>query len=461
MPTVLVSRALPEWVDPAELYLSGPARQPHSFWLDAGPSATEGWSWMGSGAPAPMPREREAAGDSAPTARAADQSDAGGGPFHGGWVGWLGYDRAAADAGAPAFSDDVAPGEFGIHVDRFLAVDHTARRLWAWAPPGDIDAFVEETLTWRGAATHPGPVDAQDARGRHTASEYAELVERCRDRIREGDAYQLCLTTRFEVRTPTDPVAAYLRLRTATPAHHGGLIRRGDIALASASPERFLEIRGGTVRTRPIKGTRPRAEDPSEDARLAAELVASVKERAENVMIVDLMRNDLQRVCAPGTVSAERLLEVESYPAVHQLVSTVAGRLAHGIRIGDVLAATFPAGSMTGAPKLSAMTILHALEAAPRGVFAGCFGWVGDDGAADLAMIIRSIVFHEGGAYVGAGGGITWRSEARAEVAEVGVKARGPLAALGAALPHGWGEADGRADAAGWGEAGGRGGVSR
>jgi anthranilate synthase component 1 len=155
-------------------------------------------------------------------------------------------------------------------------------------------------------------------------------------------------------------------------------------------------------------------------------------------MIVDLMRNDLSRVSEPGSVGVDGLLEVESYPAVHQLVSTVSGRLAPGTTVGDLLEAAFPAGSMTGAPKLSAMTILHRLEGAPRGVFAGCFGWIGWDGALDLAMVIRSVVVHPDGAYVGAGGGITWRSDAAAEVAEVGIKARGPLAAIGASLPPGW-----------------------
>ncbi|MBN9182402.1 MAG: chorismate-binding protein, partial [Microbacterium sp.] len=164
----------------------------------------------------------------------------------------------------------------------------------------------------------------------------------------------------------------------------------------------------------------------------------SPKERAENVMIVDLMRNDLARACLPATVTVERLLDVESYPAVHQLVSTVAGTLRDGTTVGELLDAAFPAGSMTGAPKLSAMTILHRLEDAPRGVFAGCFGWVGAAGGLDLAMVIRSIVVHPGGAYVGAGGGITWGSVAADEVAEVGVKARAPLAAIGADLPAGW-----------------------
>ncbi|WP_316296703.1 chorismate-binding protein, partial [Clavibacter michiganensis] len=156
--------------------------------------------------------------------------------------------------------------------------------------------------------------------------------------------------------------------------------------------ERFLTVTDGVVRTHPIKGTRPRAVDPVEDRRLADELRADPKERAENVMIVDLMRNDLARVCAPGTVTVERLPDGESYPAVHQLVSTIAGSLAGGTTLGSLLAAAFPAGSMTGAPKLSAMTILRELEEAPRGVFSGCFGWVGDDGGADLAMVIRSVV---------------------------------------------------------------------
>ncbi|MET0297800.1 MAG: anthranilate synthase component I family protein, partial [Microbacterium sp.] len=233
-------------------------------------------------------------------------------------------------------------------------------------------------------------------------------------------------------------VAAFGRLRSSTPAHHGGLIVSGVHALASASPERFLEVADGLVRTRPIKGTRPRGSDEVSDAALARDLRESEKERAENVMIVDLMRNDLSRVCVAGTVGVDALLEIESYPAVHQLVSTVSGRLEQGTTVGDLLDATFPAGSMTGAPKLSAMTILHDLERGPRGVFAGAFGWVGADGALDLAMVIRSIVVHPGGAYVGAGGGITWRSDAAAEVAEVGIKARGPLAAIGGELPSGW-----------------------
>ena len=428
------------WADPASVFAALFAHEPHVFWLDAGTGAREGWSWMGTGTP-DDPARATATVCAGPSS--ADDGPHGGAAFRGGWVGWSGYDAAAARAGAPASRDaDGVPQDLWLRVDRLVAFDHGEERIHVFGGADDVSRVVAAL----GAVPEPPlPAPAPGhgaARSRHAPAEYAALIERCRDAIREGDAYQLCLTTRFEVEASVDPVETYARLRAATPAHHGGFVRSGRIALLSASPERFLDVgpgRGGAiVRTRPIKGTRPRGEDAASDAALADELRASEKERAENVMIVDLMRNDLSRVCLPGTVGVDALLEVESYPAVHQLVSTVSGRLAPGTTVDDLLAASFPAGSMTGAPKLSAMTILHRIEAAPRGVFSGCFGWIGDDGRLDLAMVIRSIVVRHDSAYVGAGGGITWRSDAAAEVAEVGIKARAPLAALGAALPPGW-----------------------
>ncbi|WP_214466873.1 aminodeoxychorismate synthase component I [Microbacterium flavescens] len=430
----LVAVELAGWVDPAAVFAGLHAQDAHAFWLDAGPDVPHGWSWVGAGVPEGDPGSIRAV----PCATAAGEPWEAG-RFRGGWVGWLGYDDGAERAGAPARFDDGMPREQWLRVERFVAFDHAARRAWAVGPGADAGALAAaiEAMDRKPPAA-PAAQRGVAARSRHTAGEYAELIGRCREAIREGDAYQLCLTTRFDVYARVDPLEGYLRLRSATPAHHGGLLRSGPVALASASPERFLEVDGGIVRTRPIKGTRPRGADPAADAALAEELRTDVKERAENVMIVDLMRNDLSRVCVPGSVGVDGLLQVESYPAVHQLVSTVSGALEPGTTVGGLLEAAFPAGSMTGAPKLSAMTILHRLEGGPRGVFAGCFGWVGVDGALDLAMVIRSIVVHPGGAYVGAGGGITWRSDAAAEVAEVGIKARGPLAALGASLPPGW-----------------------
>jgi para-aminobenzoate synthetase component 1 len=430
----LIAVELTAWVDPASVHDALYAAAEHSFWLDAGPDATTGWSWVGAGTAETGPeRVREIVCQ----AQAGEPWPAG--PFRGGWVGWLGYDDAAARAGAPADFDDRMPRQAWLRVTRFVAFDHTERRAWAVGPAGEAHALAASIDRIDPAdPAVPGAPRAATARSRHAPGQYADLIAQCRAAIRAGDAYQLCLTTRFEIDGDVDATAAYRRLRALTPAHHGGLVRAGEVALASASPERFLEVADGVVRTRPIKGTRPRGTDAQADAALAEELRTSEKERAENVMIVDLMRNDLSRVSEPGSVGVDGLLEVESYPAVHQLVSTVSGRLTAGVAVGDLLDAAFPAGSMTGAPKLSAMTILHRLEGGPRGVFAGCFGWVGTDGALDLAMVIRSIVVHPGGAYVGAGGGITWRSDAAAEVAEVGIKARGPLAAIGASLPPGW-----------------------
>lgn len=455
VPVTTSFRRLDGWIDPAALMRAIPGD--HVFWLDAGVDAATGWSWIGSGEPTGTP-DPLVDGSGSRRLAAAD----GTGPFVGGWVGWAGYDDAAARAGAPASSDAGEPDALWLHVERFVAFDHAGRRLWAAAPADDLTEFADRVEAWREAAASDtvGSATASDvtcpdvtgpdapsmthlvASARVDPARYAALIGDCRAAIRRGDAYQLCLTTRFAVdaERPFDALEVFLRLRATASSHHGGMIRSGERALVSASPERFLQLDGGTVRTSPIKGTRRRGVDAASDADLVHDLVTSPKERAENVMIVDLMRNDLQRVSAPGSVVVERLLEVESYPTVHQLVSTVSASIRPGMRLSDVLEATFPAGSMTGAPKLSAMSILNDLEGAPRGIYAGCFGWVGTDGDADLAMVIRSIVVNGERAYVGAGGGITWGSEAEAEVDEVALKARAPLAALGADLPPRWRE---------------------
>jgi para-aminobenzoate synthetase component 1 len=221
-------------------------------------------------------------------------------------------------------------------------------------------------------------------------------------------------------------------VRASSPTHHGALIRIGGVSLLSASPERFLDIDpAGAVTTRPIKGTRPRSSEAAVDAELADELRASEKERAENLMIVDLMRNDLTRVCELGSVSVTELLEVESYAHVHQLVSTVRGQLEAGRSPIDAIEACFPAGSMTGAPKRRATELLDGLEQRARGLYAGAFGYVGLDGRVDLAMTIRTIVLDAAGATVGTGGGITALSVPSEELAEAKLKAAALLAALG------------------------------
>lgn len=426
------AQRLEGWVDPAWLFAAHEAQLSAAFWLDAGPAADAGWSYLGTGTPV----------TTGPGAVSIDGTGGAGAvpgepPFQGGWAGWLDYESGAARAGAPVAA---ATGPAWLRVDRLLAFDHTRREVWAVAVTGLAEwaRAAQERLR---AAVAPGPTPeavAVTAHARDTPERYAALIEECRALIRAGEAYQLCLTTRFDIPGTHDAWAVYRRLREATPAHHGGYVRVGERALLSASPEQFLAATAGAIRTRPIKGTRPRGVDAASDAALAQELLESPKERAENVMIVDLMRNDLSRVCVPGSIRVDALFAVESYPAVHQLVSTVSGRARPGTTAQQLWDVAFPAGSMTGAPKLYAMTYLHALEGGPRGIYSGCFGFVGDDGTLDLAMVIRSIVVAPGGASVGAGGGITWGSVADEEVAEVATKARAPLAALGAALPAAW-----------------------
>jgi anthranilate synthase component 1 len=284
-----------------------------------------------------------------------------------------------------------------------------------------IDATVEPEVAERAGVESAGSL-----------LEYLANIAACQEAIREGEAYQLCLTTEAEITGSFDPVAVYARLRAQSPSHHGALLRIGGISLLSSSPERFLEVSPeGVVRTHPIKGTRPRAADAASDARLRDELLASDKERAENIMIVDLMRNDLARVSEPGSVTVPSLLDVESYPQVHQLVSSIEGRLRHGLDGIDAIAACLPAGSMTGAPKQRATEILDTLERRARGLYAGAFGYLGRDGRVDLAMTIRSIVLDERGATIGTGGGITALSVPAEEIAEARLKAAALLAALG------------------------------
>ncbi|MEV4667620.1 anthranilate synthase component I family protein [Microbacterium sp. LWO12-1.2] len=437
MPERLRARLLPAWVEPVAVFRWLEAAESEVFWLDAGADARTGWSFIGRGTIAELP---------AALRLDAASSDATLPPFSGGWVGWLDYESGARAAGVPVFESTTEGGAW-LGATHVVAFDHDAGQTWALADADGLDTWTDALAAMSASAadvasSRPGapPTGAPlIAEARHDTDEYAGLIQRCRELIRAGIAYQLCLTTRFSVPGTHDPVEVYLRLRAATPAHHGGFVRIGGRALLSASPEQFLHAERGVIRTRPIKGTRPRSADAAQDAALAAELAENPKERAENVMIVDLMRNDLSRVCEPGTIRVDGLWVVESYPAVHQLVSTVTGTAVAGTTVGALLDATFPAGSMTGAPKLSAMARLHDLEGAARGVYAGCFGYVGVDGALDLAMVIRSIVIDAEGAVVGAGGGITWGSDPAAEVAEVATKARAPLAALGAVLPVLWG----------------------
>jgi para-aminobenzoate synthetase component 1 len=262
--------------------------------------------------------------------------------------------------------------------------------------------------------------------------DYQRNVGRTREYIAAGDIFQANLTQgwRAEIPESFDPFALYGELRTANPAPFGAFIVTPDRLVASTSPEGFLLLHDGLAETRPIKGTRPRSRDRREDRRLAEELVASEKDRAENIMIVDLMRNDFSRVCLPGTVEAPVLCGLESYASVHHLVSVVRGRLKPGLDALHLMAACFPGGSITGAPKIRAMEIIHELEPEPRGVYCGSIVHFGYEGSLRSNIAIRTLVVEDNVASIRAGGGITLLSDPEEEYEESLVKAERMFQAL-------------------------------
>ncbi len=271
---------------------------------------------------------------------------------------------------------------------------------------------------------------------RHDADDYLEMIKKVIEHIAAGDVYQLCLTNQITMTHNVDPLNVFLQLREQNPAPYASYFRFGDLRLVSSSPEQFISVSSkGAISTRPIKGTRPRSIDPHEDAEIAAELEANEKERAENLMIVDLMRNDFGRVAKPGSIGVPELFQIETYATVHQLVSTVTAQLADGYDSADALEAAFPGGSMTGAPKIRAMQLIKQLEAGDRGLYSGVAGFIGVDGSAEFGMIIRSIVFEGQNATIGVGGGITSDSDPMAELEETKLKASALLKALNAPDP--------------------------
>jgi para-aminobenzoate synthetase component 1 len=263
-----------------------------------------------------------------------------------------------------------------------------------------------------------------------TREQYGRAFARIMDYIREGDCYQVNLAQRFSADATGDAWSAYQRLRVINPAPFSAYLSTPHAQILSASPERFLKVESGRVETRPIKGTRPRAGHPRLDAERIEALRASAKDRAENVMIVDLLRNDLSKNCRPGSVKVPKLFDVESYATVHHLVSTVTGELEAGRDAIDLLRGCFPGGSITGAPKLRAMQIIEELEPNRRGVYCGAIGYVGFDGGMDLNIAIRTLVYSRGAIRFWAGGGIVADSTLEDEYQETFAKAAALLALL-------------------------------
>ena len=356
-------------------------------------------------------------------------------PFQGGIAGYVGYDWGAEleRVRRPAATEPQIPDAVLGLYDWVIAWDHMDGRAWsiAWTP--QRLAWVRDRLAV--------PLRAPSAVPRHsppsvasnfTRGEYEAGVTRIRAYIAGGDVYQVNLAQRLQTSFTGAPLELYRRLRARSPAPFGAYLAFGDLSIASISPERFLRLDAVTrgAEARPIKGTRPRGATPAEDAALAEALQASEKDRAENVMIVDLLRNDLGKVCRPGSVRVPELYALESHPTVHHLVSTVTGVLGAGADAFDLLLAAFPGGSVTGAPKIRAMEIIAELERAPRGVYCGAIGYVSATGAMDLNIPIRTLVLQGGVATFHAGAGIVWDSDPAAEYEETLAKARALIDAL-------------------------------
>jgi para-aminobenzoate synthetase component I len=365
-------------------------------------------------------------------------------PFQGGMIGFLGYDLAPLIERLPrrAERDSRLPDiRFALY-DTAVTVDARTGKveLWAWDLLGEgRTAAKRRCRAWRKAldrafrsprpALSPhaslGPPSSSFDRGTYLAT-----VGRALEYIAAGDAFQVNLSQRFTARGRHDPLDVYLRLRDESPAPFAAFLHWKDLAVVSASPESFYQTRGDLLVTRPIKGTRPRGDNPVDDDRLAAELLASPKDRAELTMIVDLERNDLGRVCEYGSVVVRDPLSIESFAQVHHLVATVEGRLRPGAGPIDVVRALFPGGSITGAPKIRAMEIIDELEPNRRSLYTGAIGYFSQGGSSGFNIAIRTILVEGDRASFQVGGGIVADSDPAAEYEETLAKGRGMLAVL-------------------------------
>jgi para-aminobenzoate synthetase len=395
----------------------------------------------------------------------------------GGFVGYLGYE-CKADCGAQVVHRSDLPDATLMLANRVVAVDHVAQRteLLALYREGDDDAAErwldeaeaavrdvlatsadvarEAELAGRAGQVVSAGSEAAAASGAPPAAvtfrcgrgreQYLADIARCQAALAAGESYEVCLTDQISTPASPDPFELYRVLRRINPAPFAAYLKLGEVAVISSSPERFLSVdRDRRVQARPIKGTTPRSQEPVLDAELRAGLTQDEKTYAEHLMIVDLLRNDLGRVCEIDSVRVPELMVVEDYATVHQLISTVTGLLEHGRTPVECVRACFPGGSMTGAPKLRTMEIIDDVEREARGVYSGALGYFGVDGSVDLSIVIRTIVMRPGATTIGAGGAIVMQSDPQEEFEEILLKARAPMAAIAEAVtgsdsPEAW-----------------------
>jgi para-aminobenzoate synthetase len=363
----------------------------------------------------------------------------------GGYVGYLGYELKA-DCGSPNVHSSDMPDAMMMLANRVVAVDHTKDKTYVFAlcrgedPEAEAWLDAAEELIAAAIAELPaerplappsepgGHVSFQSGRGRER---YLADIAKSQAELLAGESYEVCLTDQFSTDASPEPFDLYRQLRRSNASPFSAFLKFGDYAIVSSSPERFISVdRKRQVMARPIKGTVSRVENPAEDERRRQELAEDEKTYAEHLMIVDLLRNDLGVVCDVDSVTVPHLMVIEPYATVHQMVSTIVGRLEDGRSPVDCVRATFPGGSMTGAPKERTMEIIDDLEAEARGVYSGSIGYFGADGSTDLNIVIRTIVMRPGRTTIGAGGAIVMQSDPVEEFDEILLKARAPMAAI-------------------------------
>ncbi len=354
-------------------------------------------------------------------------------PFYGGAIGYLSYDAGRHLERFASNRPSAGPDARFALYDGALIFDHATGTVQATSCEGDPEAVCAGLIA--AVEREPRPLVPFRAetplRSNFTREAFEEAVRKVRGLIRAGEVYQVNLAQRFSGASAGSPLDLFLRLAAISPAPYAAYLDFGDESIISSSPERFLTLRAGEARTRPIKGTRPRGSSENESAAHEAELAASEKDRSELLMIVDLERNDLGRVCKPGSVAVENLFALERYATVIHQTAEVRGELEQGRTWLDCAKAMFPGGSITGAPKIRAMQAIDDLEPDRRGIYTGAIGYVGRDGAADFNIAIRTIRVANGRFSFHVGGGIVWDSDPESEYEETLLKARAMMRAIG------------------------------
>lgn len=420
----LYHESLSAWTSVQDTFCSFFAHFPNCFWIDREHHPTERYSVIGVGLPTGDPK------------MLLDETDL-----------ELPFSFRPNLIGVIHYPDQIGEiqGFDLLSVDRAFVFDHDRKKLHflgRFENRSDFDAWhhaalLRLALIGGDSSAHQlnkPAATASSLKPLDSREQYLGKIETAKSAIARGDVYQLCLTTKLVGGYSGDELSYFLRLRKQSPAPYASFIRVADKSYVSISPERFIAVSGSRVSTSPIKGTRPRGATEQEDQELRAELSQSQKEQAENLMIVDLVRNDLSVVAKPETVTVTGLLQVQSFSTVHQLVSDVSGELAESKTGIDALGALIPGGSMTGAPKRRAMELLAEMESSPRQGYSGGIGWIGFSGDMDLAMVIRTAIFEAGVVTIGIGGGITSDSDPVSEHEEIQIKARALTKALSATV---------------------------